>query len=275
MDAAASSSSAAAALSNQGSSNAPNKGLSSAGKTAIAVVVPVVVVALLVLGALFLWRKKKQKKTANAALREQVEDYNYNPNQDPTLPVVAAGDGHTEMTEDRSGGYRGWGATNTVNRNPSTTLSNGHTQGKLSDSGSTPNYSTSPIGAAGDDNSGDYLVHDRDTYGSDDLGALGAAPVAGARRNDMQRGKSNASSSYSAGNRSEHSDHYGQPMPGHDAYSPSSHASQYGQHTPYPDNNQGTAAGMPIVRDVSARRNMRIEQGGAHQAGNSGIAQNF
>lgn len=242
----------------------------------MAVVVPVVVVALLVLAGLFLWRRRKQKKNAEEARRKEVEDYGFNPNNDPTLPAVAA-DGHSEMVEDQSG-YRGWGNTMSSNRKPSTTLSGGHTQGQLSDSGSNGAYASSPTGAAHSDGySGDNLVHNRDTMSSDDLGALGAAPAAGANRNnDMRRGPSNASSSYSAGNRSDHSADAGIGQ----AYSGESYpnlASQYslGQHGPYGDGSYGGGDGMPVVRDVSARRNTRIEQAGGYQQGNSGIAQNF
>jgi len=113
---------------------------------------------------------------------------------------------------------------------------------------------------------------------SDDLGALGAAPAAGANRyaGDMRRGPSNASSSYSAGQRSDHSDPsapVGQALSS-DNYNP---ASQYslGQTGPYGDGSYGGGDGMPVVKDVSARRNTQIQQGGGYQQGNSGIAQNF
>lgn len=203
---------------------------------------------------LFFWRRRKQRKSQNQTLREQVEDYNYNPNHDPTLPAIAS-DGHSEMTQTDGTGYRGWGATNMSARKPSTTLSNGHTQGQLSDSGSSPQ--TASLTRETDDHSGDPI------YSTDDLGALGGGPVAGAKT-DMRRGKSNASSSYSAGARSDHSDvNYSYPANNEYAY-------PYGQPTPY-----GDAATMPVVRDVSARRNMRVEQGGGHQQGNGGIAQNF
>ena len=238
--------------------------------------VPVVVVALLVLAGLFLWRRRKQRKNAAEARRKEVEDYGYNPNNDPTLPAVAA-DGRSEMTEDQSGGYRGWGNTNASNRKASTTISGGHTQGQLSDSGSNPGYSGSPPGAASDQHSGDPLVHQRDTMSSDDLAALGAAPVTASNRHDMRRGPSNASSSYSAGNRSDHSD--SMPNSIGQAYSgdPYEGAASYGfsQAGPYGDGSYGGGAAMPVVRDVSARRNTRIEQGGGYQQGNSGIAQNF
>jgi len=275
--AASSTSSTAASLQNAGTSNSASKGLTTGGKTAIAVVVPVVVVALLVLAGLYLWRRRKQRKTAEEARRMEVEEYGYNPNNDPTLPAVGS-DGPSEMTEEHGNGYRGWGATTISNRKPSgTTLSGGHTQGQLSDVDSNTAYATSPAGGpnGSDGQSGDPLVNNRSTMSSDDLGALGAAPLTSSNRQDgMRRGPSNASSSYSAGAHSDHSDPpYGQAISS-DAYNPNSNYS-FSQAGPYGDGSYGGGDGMPVVRDVSARRNTRIEQGGGYQQGNSGISQNF
>ncbi|KAL1302105.1 hypothetical protein AAFC00_002540 [Neodothiora populina] len=280
--AASSSTAGAASLngSNNGSSNSSGGGLSPGGKTAVAVVVPVVVVALLVVAGLFFWRKRKQRKTEAEARRKEVEEYGFNPNNDPTLPVIAQ-EGNSEMTEDHSGGYRGWGNAGMSNRKASTNMSSGHTAGQPSESGSNPGGALhSPTGPPSEGNSGDALVFNgqRGTMSSDDLAALGAAPVAGAHRNnDIRRGPSNASSSYSAGNHSDNSDgniaqSYGSSP---DMYNSATYG--YGQHGPYGDGSYGGGAesGMPIVRDVSARRNTRIEAGGSYQQGNSGIAQNF
>lgn len=259
---------------NDGSSS-KSGGLSAGGKTAVAVVVPVVVVALLVIAGLFFWRKRKQSKNDKEARRKEVEEYGYNPNNDPTLPVVAS-DGSTEMAEDHGNGYRGWGNAPVSNRKASTTLSGGHTAGQLSDAGSAPGGPHSPTYGS-DGHSGDGLVQNRDTMNSDDLGALGAAPVAGSHRNnDIRRGPSNASSSYSAGNRSDQSDsNIGQAYSSPDMYQSGSYG--YNQPGPYGDGTYGGAqdSAMPVVRDVSARRNTRIEAGGSYQQGNSGIAQNF
>ena len=251
-----------------------SKGLSTAGTTAIAVVVPVVVVALLVLAGLFFWRRRKQNKLAEEARRNEVEEYGYNPNNDPTLPAVAS-DAPSEMTEDASG-YRGWGATALANRKASTTVSGGHTQGQYSDGGSNPGgLSTAGTAVGSDDYGGNNLNH-RGTMNSDDLGALGAAPLAGANRHDMKRGPSNASSSYSAGHNSDHSDPsggFGQAISS-DNYQPNSNYS-FSQAGPYGDGSYGGGDGMPVVRDVSARRNTQIEQGGRYQQANAGISQNF
>ncbi|KAI5359913.1 hypothetical protein Slin14017_G094740 [Septoria linicola] len=251
-------------------------GLSTGGITAIAVVVPVAVVALLVLAGIFLWRKRKAKKAAEEARRKEVEDYGFNPNNDPTLPTVASENG-AEMAEDNSG-YRGWGAATAASRKLSTTLTSGHTQGQLSDAGSN-GYRGAMSGDGSDGNSGDAMLYQRrETMNSDQVGALGQAPVAGTNPSGMKRGPSNASSTYSAGGHSDVSDVSPQPgsMPqSYEAYNPAS-GYGYSQHGPYGDGTYGgNPDGMPIVQDVSARRNTRIQQPGNYQQGNSGIAQNF
>ncbi|PNS17333.1 hypothetical protein CAC42_7016 [Sphaceloma murrayae] len=274
--AASSSTSSPATLQPNGGSSSGSGGLPPASRTAIAVVVPIVAVALIVLAALFFWRKRKQRKNAEEARRKEVEEYGYNPNNDPTLPAVTA-DGHSEMAEDHGSGYRGWGAAMS-NRKPSTTLSGGHTHGQLSDAGSNPGgFSQSPTAFGGSDGQNSDMYHkQRDTMTSDDLAALGAAPAAGSNTNNMRRGPSNASSSYSAGHRSDTSDppsmHHRSPSEG--PISPQNYAA-YNTAGPYGDGTYGGADPMPVVRDVSARRNTRIEQGGAYQQGNSGISQNF
>lgn len=270
------SSSSAASLQNSGSSNGSH-GLSTSGKVAIAVVVPVVGVALIILAALFFWRRRKQNKAAEEARRKEVEEYGYNPNTNPTIPALAA-DTRSEMAEDSSTGYRGWGAGRSSNRNPSTTFSGGHPQ--ASDAGSVPGgFSTSPTAFGGSDGrNSDMYPKQRDTMNSDDLGALGAAPIAANNnRGEMRRGPSNASSSYSAGHRS--ADDMDQGMGQHhtsDSLGSTQHTYSFNQSSgPYGDGSYGGGDGMPVVRDVSARRNTRIEQGGGYQQGNSGISQNF
>ncbi|PSK48642.1 hypothetical protein B9Z65_53 [Elsinoe australis] len=274
-----SSTSGPATLQANGGSSSGSSGLPPAGRTAIAVVVPVVAVALIVLAALFFWRKRKQRKSAEEARRKEVEEYGYNPNNDPTLPAVTA-DGHSEMAEDHGSGYRGWGAgVANSNRKASTTLSGGHTHGQLSDAGSNPGgFSQSPTAFGGSDgqNSDQYHKY-RDTMTSDDLAALGSAPAASSNpQSNMRRGPSNASSSYSAGHVSETSDpsiHH-QRSPSEGPTSPQNYAA-YNTAGPYGDGTYGGSDNMPVVRDVSARRNTRIEQGGGYQQGNSGISQNF
>lgn len=241
----------------------------------MAVVVPVVVVALLVFAGIFFWRKRKQRKTAEEARRKEVEDYGFNPNNDPTLPAIAS-DSSPEMAEDNSG-YRGWGAAVGSNRKASTTLSGGHTQGQPSDPGDYHSPSSPTAGTmntASDGHSGDPLVNRRETMNSDDLGALGAGPAASS--NQVRRGPSNASSAYSNAARSEGSDEPVPPIGQAYEYNPNT-GYGYTQTGPYGDGSYGGGqnGGMPVVRDVSARRNTRIEQPGSYGQGRSGIAQNF
>ncbi|KAI9819420.1 MAG: hypothetical protein M1832_003983 [Thelocarpon impressellum] len=280
----ASSSAADPSLATSSPSPTPTKGLSSSGKIAIAVVVPVVAVALIVTALLFLWRRRKQRKDAAELRRKEVEDYGFNPNNDPTLPAVGGvgGGGDQQMTED-SAGYRGWGAT-PMARKPSTNLSsgNGAIGMAVSDAGA-GGLRTSPTPGAGSEaHSGDPLVNSPNrprTADSETIGELGAAPVAGANR-DMHRGASNASSSYSAGARSEGSAEL--PVPGapHPAnyYSGNDGVDDEPSYTSYhPSYGDGAhAGGQPVIRDLAARRNTRIENPAViPQQGNAGIAQNF
>lgn len=239
----------------------------------MAVVVPVVVVALLVLGALFFWRKRKQRKDNEDERRKEVEEYGYNPNHDPTLPAVGM---QSEMAEDSSG-YRGWGNTTTSsNRKASTTLTSGMT---YSDSTSNPGgYQSphSPTNAYSDANSNDPLVNGRrETLDSDGIAALGAAPNSTNNQAGVHRGPSNASSSYSAANRSDNSGEYpGMPMNNPQEYYEQGYGSY--QDGPYGNNHAyGGGGQQPVIRDVSARRNTRIENPSVYPQGNSGVATNF
>ncbi|KAL9038458.1 MAG: hypothetical protein Q9214_005272, partial [Letrouitia sp. 1 TL-2023] len=195
-----------------------SSGLSPQSRIAVAVVVPIVAVALLVLAGLFLWRKRKQRKDAEELRRKEVEEYGFNPNNDPTLPTVGGassnGDDPSEMKETDGAGYRGWGTTST-NRKPSTTLSsgNGGIGVARSGSGSDPGgyhaqgSPTAGTNQSSDVQSGDPLVANGRplTADSETIGALGAAPAANGNRQDrdIHRGPSNASSAYSGAHRSD------------------------------------------------------------------------
>lgn len=266
-------------------------GLSASGRIAVAVVVPVAAVALIVLALLFWWRKRKQRKDAEELRRKEVEDYGFNPNNDPTLPAIGGassnGDETSEMRETDGAGYRGWGTTST-NRKASTTLSSGNGGIGIarSGSGSDPGgyHGSSPTANTAqnsDVQSGDPLVgspqHDRPMSGdSETIGALGTGPAANGNRNDIHRGPSNASSAYSGAHRSDTS--------GEGGLSGGAHGQQYynddfytegmPSHGPYGDGSYG--GGAPVIRDVSARRNTRIESPSVFpQQGNAGISQNF
>ncbi|KAF2117835.1 hypothetical protein BDV96DRAFT_597705 [Lophiotrema nucula] len=269
--AASSTTSAPASLQNPEKQKDGN-GLTTGGKTAIAVVVPVVVVALLVLAGILLWRRRKQKKAGEEERRKEVEEYGFNPNNDPTLPAVGM---TSEMAEDESG-YRGWGnTTNSSNRKASTTLTSGMA---YSDSTSNPGGYQSPgsptQGTHSDAHSNDPLVAGRrETLDSDGIAALGTAPNAGQNNAGVHRGPSNASSSYSAANRSDNSGDY--PIP---VNNPQEFYDNNGYYQPGPYGNEqyGGGSQQPVIRDVSARRNTRIESPSVFpQQGNSGISQNF
>jgi len=204
-----------------------------------------------------------------------MEAYGFNPNHDPTLPVVGG------MTDsDDQSGYRGWGGSSAAaamsNRKASTTLSSGAGNPAAYSPGS-PN--------AGTDASGEPLV------GGAGAGA-GAAAVAGAQASHsrnatmdsdtmgtgygmagmhsgkgVQRGPSNASSTYSMGGQSHASDNAPIPVSSNEQY-----YSDYYQSGPY-DNPYANEA---VIRDNPARRNTRIERAPTFpNQGSSGVATNF
>jgi hypothetical protein len=191
-----------------------------------------------------------------------MEEYGFNPNNDPTLATVTSTNGDEPSTmRERDGGYRGWGTTTSTARKASTTMS------------SNPGMARSDSGGRGgqpsDGQSGEPLVNGPGA-GGDDIGALGAAPAASGNRG-VHRGPSNASSAYSGANYSDGSG---------DAPLPGGSPQEYGGYM-HPDEAIGTAnygdggwAAQPVIKDVSARRNTRIENPSVipHQGG---IAQNF
>ncbi|OLN95389.1 putative serine-rich protein C11G7.01 [Colletotrichum chlorophyti] len=268
----ASATSSGGAVNSGGSSGG---GLSNGGTIAVAVVVPIAAVALLILAGLYFWRKRKQRKDAEEERRKEVEDYAYNPNADPTIPSLGDG-GSYEMKEDAaSSGYRGWGSTTlagSTGRKASTTMSGGNTGAAYSDT-------TSPTRGT-DTRSGEPLINDG-SYSPDGeiLGAMG--PSAALNRGaGVQRGPSNASSSYSAGNRSDTSDGIGMAYSGSGSVGGgNTYYDQYGNN-PYADNSYGDRPtelpGQPVIRDNPARRNTRIENPSHYpQQQNAGISQNF
>lgn len=238
--------------------------------------VPIAAVALLVLAGIFFWRKRKQRKDAEEQRRKEVEDYTYNPNADPSIPAVgAAGAGAYEMKEDGSSGYRGWGSTTlagSTGRKASTTMSGGAGGTAYSDA-------TSPTrGNISDTRSGEPLMNDgAHSPEGEILGAMGPSASA-TRGSNVHRGPSNASSSYSAANRSDGSGDVGV------AYGDPQYYDQYGSSNPYTDNN-GTygsppqrpseLGGQPVIRDNPARRNTRIENPAHYPQQSAGISQNF
>ncbi|RDL39110.1 uncharacterized protein BP5553_03450 [Venustampulla echinocandica] len=273
--ASATSSSASATLQPGGKSSG-SSGLHGGGLVAVAVVVPIVAVALIVAAAIFFWRKRKQRKDAEELRRKEVEEYGYNPNNDPTLPAVGGtAEGPFEMREEGSSGYRGWGTTAVSSgRKASTTLSGGQSAGGI---GMAYSDSASPHGGTSDTRSDNPLMGERPISGETEaLGAMGPATTAN-RGADINRGPSNASSSYSAANRSDGSGEVGGPGGGQ------YYSNQYDTGNPY-NNGDGPygsppgraeMAGQPVIRDVQARRNTRIENPAHFPQQSAGIAQNF
>lgn len=270
-----------AAVSPTGSSS--GGGLSSNGKIAVAVVVPIAAVALLLLAGIYFWRKRKQRKDAEEERRKEVEDYTFNPNGDRDLAAMAASGaagagGYEMMKEDaNSSGYRGWGSTTlagSTGRKASTTMSGGAAAGPaLSDA-------TSPTrGGPSDGRSGDVAYTDgTQSPEGEILGAMG--PSAGNNRAaDVRRGPSNASSSYSAGARSDGSGDAG--AAGYTNAADATYYNQYGGNNPYTENTYGSPprpselAGAPVIRDNPARRNTRIESPAHYPQQSANLSQNF
>jgi hypothetical protein len=239
----------------------------------VAVVVPITAVALLVLAIIYLLRKQKQRKNEAEERRKAVLDYGFNPNADPTLPAVMAGTDPYQVRQDASSGYRGWGSTapaGSGGMKASTTMSGGPAGAAYSDA-------TSPTrGNVSDARSAEPLVDD-DTHAAEGevLGAMG--PSASENRGNVNRGPSNASSSYSAAARSDGSGDaaIGVAYGGGPAY-----YENFGSNNPYADGSYNSRQGpselpsQPVIRDVNARRNTRIENP-AHHPQNAGISQNF
>ena len=159
----------------------------------------------------------------------------------------------------------------------------------LSDSSSNPGgYGrqgppSNGTGPASEGHSGDPLVNSDTMGGLAGGGVLGAgaAGAAGARQGnkDIQREPSNASSAYSNGRAHSEVSEEGRtsggaaPTPYYHEEGPYYHDAQP-QHGPYGDGSYG--GGQPVIRDVQARRNTRIEKAPTFpQQPNSGIAQNF
>ncbi|KAL9104681.1 MAG: hypothetical protein Q9163_000424 [Psora crenata] len=281
--------SGSAVLATSGANTSSDGGLSAGGKIAVAVVVPVVAVALIVIAVLFLWRKRKQRKEAEELRRKEVEEYGFNPNNDPTLPVVgvASSNGDDgEMTQTDGAGYRGWGTTSTA-RKQSTTLSSGNgpigvarsasgsENGRYNNGSPTAGTNKSSAGQSDDPLVGSPPNNRPQTGDSETIGALGAVP-SNSNAQGVHRGPSNASSAYSGAHRSDTSGEGMIPnaVSGQQFYNDGYYDEGMPQHGPYGDGSYG--GGQPVIRDVPARRNTRIENPSVFPAqGSAGIAQNF
>ena len=191
---------------------------------------------------------------------------------------AAGANGYEMMKEDaNSSGYRGWGTTTlagSTGRKASTTMSGGAAGGAAYSDAASPTR----VGPS-DGRSGEVAYTDgtRSPEG-EILGAMG--PSAGNNRNgDVRRGPSNASSSYSAGGRSEGSIDGGGI--GYANAADATYYNQYGTNNPYTETTYGSPprpselAGAPIIRDNPARRNTRIESPAHYPQQTANVSQNF
>lgn len=203
-----------------------------------------------------------------------MEEYGFNPNNDPTLPPVMGAAAY-EAKDDVSG-YRGWGTTS-AGRKASTNLSSGAGVGlTMSEAGSTPGYQHA---ATPSDGTIQFSEGQLTAAETEPVGILGAAPVSANnhRTSDIHRGPSNASSAYSAANRSDISEesHMSATHPTGGYYDENPYyTDMHQQYTAYGDGPY--VPNQPVIRDVQARRNTRIENPAVFpRSGNAGIAQNF
>lgn len=230
---------------------------------------PVASVAIIICVLLWWWRRRKANKLAEEERRKEVEEYGFNPNNDSGLAGGAAGGAAMSQSyndryggsQDGSSGYRGWGTTSHP-RKPSTNLSSI----PLSET-SAMQYNDGPVRP----DSGELGA-----MGGAGAGAAAAAAASGAN-GDIRRGASNASSAYSAGMHSEGSDDAHMGNSGQHQYYDEGNPYYNDIHNPQtPYGDPGYGMGAPVIRDVQARRNTRIENPGVYpQQGNAGIAQNF
>lgn len=242
----------------------PSSGLSAGGTIAVAVVVPVASVAVIILALLFWWNRRKAKKAAAEERRKEVEEYSFNPN-DPTLPAVG---GVVDS------GYRGWGTTSNP-RKPSTNLSSGAGIGlALSDNGSAAAYHHPGSPSEGTVQYSDGTGRP-DSGDSETIAALGTGPAAAVhRQTDIHRGPSNASSAYTNPSEASEDVQMASSAPGGPFYDDAT--PYYGDMNPQQGYDAQYGGTHPVIRDVQARRNTRIENPSVFpQQGNSGIAQNF
>lgn len=286
----ASASASQTALSASGDS-ASSKGLSSGATIAIAVIIPIAAVIGLVILGIWFWRRRKAKKNAEELRKNEMAEYGFNPNTDPTLPVAAAyTDGGSDGNEDS--GYRGWGATSSTARKPSTTLGSNSRAAAMgggmaiSENGS-HGYGTQPSPNAPSD---DPLVQGYTDAGAGTGAGVAAAvaggTAAGSNRNrysavssGIHRGPSNASSQYSAnGPAMSEAESDQQHMPNTDYYNNEVPYNIYNDvqpgHGPYGDGTYPQQNDQPVIRDVQARRNTRIERAPTFPQ-QGGISQNF
>lgn len=257
-------------------------------------IIPIVAVAALVVLGIWFWRRRKAKKSAEEERKNEMAEYGFNPNNDPTLPAVGAA-AYTDVGSESQGdsGYRGWGTTNSNTRKPSTTLGSnsrnaavaGAAAGHFSDHGSQPggygaydHPSSNGTGNVSDGFSSDPLVNGHPENG-DGVAALGVSNLNRNNQAGVQRGPSNASSAYSQGRPISESSADVPSLPSHYQYQEEVPYNIYNDvqpgHGPYGDGTYGGAGEQPVIRDVQARRNTKIERAPTFPQTQGGISQNF
>lgn len=221
-----------------------------------------------------------------------MEAYGYNPNDDPSLrPIGTLKD---EGMIQNGGGYRGWGAAGAIGstgRKSSTNASSlpGDFAGGAAWNGPA-SPTQNPYATELPTEQPASFHHRNGTMDSDVLGAgMGAGAAVGAGglvAGGLARHPSNASSTYSAGERERMSQEVaGAYTDAH--YQDAHYQDAHYQDTHYQDDNAYYAAGpydhsygghqaggQPIMRDSPARRLTQINEGGGHPQ-QGGISQNF
>lgn len=255
---------------------------------AVAVIVPVVILALI--GVVLLFYFKKRRTDRNAQTKGPVAG-----------GIIGGGapppdtdrEGTYEMNEADGAGYRGWGST-VGGRKTTVASSSGYPMSSVGKTASDGGYSNSasvgppgytgngmhtPVSPVYPDSTG-LLTVDRavPSPAFTESSTIGAMPTFDSHNSGgLNRGVSNASSNYSAMTHSDQSDfdqrqsqqYYGPNAQEYDGAYFSNGANMYYDDPTNPP---------PVIRDVQARRNTRIETPtSAHfpQQGSSGIAQNF
>ena len=267
-------------------------GLTGTTRVVVAVVIPIIAVALIAMILLFFFKKRKRDKADKEQRRKEIKDYGYNPNS----PGHEAEEAAAAAASSRLG-YRGWGSTAKSGGSGTRKASNmsssaGSTMPLSPGNGSSP-YSDNSIGYAhGSPTFSPDMVATNGGQGmrpaSDELNAapnMQGVNAAAFDADGVHRGISNASSNYSTVTRSDVSESGIPTGAQYDGtYYGAADGGAYDQYLghPYqqPYQAQGAAAytSPPVIRDVEARRNTRIETPtSSHfpQNANSGIAQNF
>lgn len=271
------------------SGNSAGGGLSGPALIAVAVIVPVFTLAIVAI-VLILYFKKKRRSRNNVLVKGGVMDGAVAPEE--------GRDGTYEMDSADNTGYRGWGSTAGGQK---TTIAGSNSAGYPISSSVGNTVSDGGYNNSAGTGSPGYLGNVSELYSGvntpsspvypDSIGLLAAGRVAPSPAfteastmgvmpsfdsgGGLNRGISNASSNYSAVTHSDQSDYdrgqphyYGPDVQEYDAAYFSNGSNMY-----YDPSNP-----PPVIRDVEARRNTRIEtptSPHSPQHGSSGIAQNF